>query len=145
MDVVNLSLSLSYWMPRASQEWVHSKTTLEQQEQSSSWSSRLEECQSGNRHLRRIIAQFCTGSHWLNIETGRHKNLERTDRTCPMCSHRIVSHGLAPELTALILMMKAVTLLRMSIMPSLSAQAMPMPMSFFQTFSSAMSAQSAIF
>ena len=53
--------------------------------------------QSGNRHLRRIIAQFRTGSHWLNIETGRHKNLERADRTCPMCSHRIVNPGLAPE------------------------------------------------
>ena len=53
--------------------------------------------QSGNRHLRRIIAQFRTGSHWLNIETGRHKNLERSDRTCPMCSHRIVNPGLAPE------------------------------------------------
>ena len=34
---------------------------------------------------------------WLNIETGRHKKLERIDSTCPMCSHRIVNPGLAPE------------------------------------------------
>ena len=53
--------------------------------------------QTSNRHLRRVIAQFRTGSHWLNIETGRHKKLERTDRTCPMCSHRIINPGLAPE------------------------------------------------
>ena len=46
------------------------------------------------------------------------------------------SYGFAAfPLAALILMMKAVTLLRMSIMPSLSAQAMPVPVSFFQTFS----------
>ncbi|KAK9866466.1 hypothetical protein WJX84_009872 [Apatococcus fuscideae] len=31
--------------------------------------------QSNNRHLRRIVAQFRTGSHWLNIETGRHKKV----------------------------------------------------------------------
>ena len=53
--------------------------------------------QTSNRHLRRIIAQFRTGSHFLHIETGRHKKLERTDRTCPMCSHRIINPGLAPE------------------------------------------------
>ena len=55
--------------------------------------------QTSSRHLRRIIAQFRTGSHWLNIdlETGRHKKLERKDRPCPMCSHRIINPGLAPE------------------------------------------------
>ena len=29
--------------------------------------------QSNNMYLRRIVAQFRTGSHWLNIETGPHK------------------------------------------------------------------------
>ena len=52
--------------------------------------------QTSNRHLRRIIALFRTGSHWLNIETGGHKKLE-TDRICPMCSHRIINPDLAPE------------------------------------------------
>ena len=41
--------------------------------------------QSNNKHLRKIIAQFRTGSHWLHIETGRHKKLEKEARTCPMC------------------------------------------------------------
>lgn len=47
-----------------------------------------------NRHLRRILAQFRTGSHWLRVETGRHSNLERCNRTCPMCSHRVKNPGL---------------------------------------------------
>ena len=29
--------------------------------------------QEANRQLRQIVAQFRTGSRWLNIETGRHK------------------------------------------------------------------------
>ena len=45
--------------------------------------------QSNNRHLRRIVAQFRTGSHWLNIETGRHKKVDRSGRICPMCVGRI--------------------------------------------------------
>ena len=100
--------------------------------------------QTSNRHLRRIIAQFRTGSHWLNIETGRHKKLERKDRICPMCSHRIINPNLAPEYFDSFenLMMKAVPLL--GTMPILTAQAMPMPVSFFLTFSRAISAQSAI-
>ena len=53
--------------------------------------------QTSNKHLRRIIAQFRTGSHWLNIETGRHRKLDRKDRTCPMCTHRIINPGLPPE------------------------------------------------
>ena len=40
--------------------------------------------QTSNRHLRRILAQFRTGSHWLNIETGRHRKQDRKSRTCPM-------------------------------------------------------------
>ena len=30
------------------------------------WESKI------NRHLTWIAAQFCSGSHWLNIENGRH-------------------------------------------------------------------------
>ena len=47
--------------------------------------------QSNNRHLRRIVAQFRTGSHWLNIETGRHKKVDRSGRICPMCVGRITN------------------------------------------------------
>ena len=46
-----------------------------------------------NRHLRRILAQFRTGSHWLNVETGRHQGIARESRTCPMCNHRVVNPG----------------------------------------------------
>ena len=42
--------------------------------------------QTSNRHLRRILAQFRTGPHWLNIETGCHRKQDRKDRTCPMCT-----------------------------------------------------------
>ena len=48
-----------------------------------------------NKHLRRIIAQFRTGSHWLNIETGRHQGIARQDRTCQMCNHRVLNPGLS--------------------------------------------------
>ena len=44
---------------------------------------------SSNRHLRRILAQFRTGSHWLRVETGRHCQLDREDRTCPICPHHV--------------------------------------------------------
>ncbi len=44
--------------------------------------------------IRRIIAQFRTGSHWLNIETGRHQGIARQDRTCQMCNHRVLNPGL---------------------------------------------------
>ena len=47
--------------------------------------------QSNNRHLRRIVAQFRTGSHWLNIETGGHKKVDRSGRICPMCVGRITN------------------------------------------------------
>ena len=53
--------------------------------------------QTSNRHLRRILAQFRTGSHWLNIETGRQRKQDRKDKTCPMCTHRIINPGLPPE------------------------------------------------
>ena len=44
-----------------------------------------------NRHQRRILAQFCTGLHWLNIQTGRQNNTARSDRTCP---ERITNPGI---------------------------------------------------
>ena len=53
--------------------------------------------QANNSHLRRIIAQFCTGSHWLHIETGRHKKLAKQDRTCPMCFYKLTNSGIASE------------------------------------------------
>ena len=53
--------------------------------------------QANNNHLRKIIAQFRTGSHWLHIETGRHKKLAKQDRTCPMCFFKITNPGIAPE------------------------------------------------
>ena len=53
--------------------------------------------QSNNRH-RKIIAQCCTGSHWLHIKTGRHKKLEKEARTCPMCAYKLINPGLPAEL-----------------------------------------------
>ena len=47
--------------------------------------------QTHNRHLRRIVAQFRTGSHWLNIETGRHKKADRSGRICPMFGGKITN------------------------------------------------------
>ncbi len=41
-----------------------------------------------------MIAQFWTGSHWLNIETGRHQGIARQDRTFQMCNHRVLKPGL---------------------------------------------------
>ena len=43
------------------------------------------------------LAQFRTGSHWLNIKTGRHKDIPRSDRSCPACSHRCVNPGLPAD------------------------------------------------
>ena len=53
--------------------------------------------QTNNSHLRKIIAQFRTGSHWLHIETGRHKKLAKQDRTCPMCFYKLTNPGITPE------------------------------------------------
>ena len=47
-----------------------------------------------NRHLRRIVAQFRTGSHWLNKETGRHRGTIRENRICSLCNYRVVNPGL---------------------------------------------------
>lgn len=43
-----------------------------------------------NRHLRRILAQFCTGSHWLMVERGRHMQHDKAVRTCAVCPWHIV-------------------------------------------------------
>ena len=54
--------------------------------------------QTRNKHLKRIPAQFCTGSHWLNIETGHRRKQDRKDKTCSMCTQWIIINpGLAPE------------------------------------------------
>ena len=53
--------------------------------------------QSHNKHLRRILAQFRTGSHWLAIETGRHSNIPRLERSCPACSQKCVNPGLPAD------------------------------------------------
>ena len=47
-----------------------------------------------NKPLRRIMAQFRTGSHWLNVETGMHRGIARENRTCHVCSHDVVNPGL---------------------------------------------------
>ena len=49
---------------------------------------------SKNKHLRRIIAQFRTGSHWFHVETGRHAKTDVMNRTCKTCPRRIVNPGL---------------------------------------------------
>ncbi len=38
-----------------------------------------------NRKLRNIIAKLRLSSHQLNIETGRHRNIERNNRKCIVC------------------------------------------------------------
>ena len=53
--------------------------------------------QANNSHLRKIIALLRTGSQWLHIETARHQKLAKQDRTCPMCSFKLTSPGVAPD------------------------------------------------
>ena len=53
--------------------------------------------QANNSHLRKIIAQFRTVSHWLHIETGRHKKQAKPDRTCPMCFFKLTNPAIAPK------------------------------------------------
>ena len=95
--------------------------------------------QTRNSHLRRILAQFRTGSNWLHIETGRHRKQDRKDRTCPMCTHRIINPGLPlRSVMPSIVMRSAAIPLRMSTMPSLIAliaQLMQMPESNIEIFS----------
>ena len=69
-----------------------SSRTLVYREPKSGYQLEAYSQQCSNRHLRRITAQFRTGSHWLNIETRRHKQpqVPRDDRLCPMCSFKII-------------------------------------------------------
>ena len=53
--------------------------------------------QTTNRLLQKIIAYCCTGSHWLHVETGRHKKLEKEKRTCLVCPFKLSSPGLPAE------------------------------------------------
>ena len=45
--------------------------------------------QAKNHHLRRIIALFRTGSHWLRVQSGRFERLEFSQRTCPACQGEV--------------------------------------------------------
>ena len=68
-----------------------------------------------SRPLRRIMAQFRTGSHWLNIETGRYHGEEVEDRTCTICDFKIVNPD-CPTLMPLTRMMSAQIQSRTNIM-----------------------------
>ena len=38
-----------------------------------------------NIKYRKAISKIRLSSHYLNIEIGRHRQIERNDRTCPFC------------------------------------------------------------
>ena len=40
----------------------------------------------GGWRQRQAVAQLCTGSSWLAVETGRHNDSERAERVCQRCS-----------------------------------------------------------
>ena len=44
--------------------------------------------QINNANYRQKIAQFCLSAHKLEIETGRHKDIEREHRICMYCRKR---------------------------------------------------------
>ena len=95
--------------------------------------------QCHNRHLRRILAHSHTGPHWLPIETGRRKKLDKNDRTCPICVDKCVNPDLPEQhLAALTPMRRLLILLQMSIKSSLTALSTRMPESKFQIFSTAL-------
>lgn len=37
-------------------------------------------------YLRRVLACFMTGSHWLHVQTGQLSSIEYQHRHCPTCS-----------------------------------------------------------
>jgi len=39
-----------------------------------------------NRDIRKKMARFKTGSHWLEIQQGRFTGTDRQDRICKKCS-----------------------------------------------------------
>lgn len=43
-----------------------------------------------NRAHLAHVARFRTGSHWLQVEVGRHRGVERSQRICPHCSMGVV-------------------------------------------------------
>ena len=45
--------------------------------------------QAKNQHLRRILASFRVGSHWLKVQTGRYTNTEYSERICDSCGHAV--------------------------------------------------------
>ena len=49
--------------------------------------------QCNNKHLRRVLAQFRTGSHWLNIETGRYTKVPQEERFCSICQRTVRPPG----------------------------------------------------
>ena len=42
-----------------------------------------------NAHLRRVLACFRTGTHWLHVQTARFSSVDFEDRHCPTCSDAI--------------------------------------------------------
>ena len=42
--------------------------------------------QSKNKHLRKAVAMFRTGTHWLSVRSGRLQGLEYSHRMCPCCN-----------------------------------------------------------
>ena len=45
--------------------------------------------QAKNGHLRRMLATFRTGSHWLRVQTGRFDAVDFSCRTCDCCEHEV--------------------------------------------------------
>ena len=89
-----------------------------------------------NRHLQQIVAQFCTGSHWLNIETGRHRLTMREKSTCQLCNYRVGNSGLdAAHFDSFESDDDGLIPQRMSLMPLLLALAMCTPDSFCRILS----------
>lgn len=41
--------------------------------------------QAKNRHLRKVIANFRVGAHWLRVRTGRYRGIPYHGRLCPTC------------------------------------------------------------
>lgn len=42
-----------------------------------------------NFHLRKILAKFRTGSHWLQVQTGRYHGIAYEQRSCSRCSNLV--------------------------------------------------------
>ena len=99
-----------------------------------------------NRHHGRIMAQFRTGSHWLNIETGRYTDTARNDRSA-LCALRKspIQAFLLGVLMPSTQRKRPVRQLRMSTTCSLIALVMHPPEFSFTIFLAATSQQQASF